>query len=367
MIKLLYITNGISGSGGLERVLSVKCSLLAEDYRYEVTILTLNEPNPRPFYPISGKVHFFNLPFSGNKEVISGAYFRRLGEVVNRLKPDVISVCDDGLKGFLIPRLIKPSVPIIYERHASVNLNTNKWFGGLLRTVMRALGKSFDRFVVLTPSNIPEWGMANVIAIPNPLPFSPKRLSTQENKKVVAVGSLNYNKGYDLLLRAWSIVERNNPDWSLDIYGKDNAGGEYQKLSETLFLSSVRFHEPIASIQEAYSDASIHVLPSRSEGFGMVIIEAMSCGLPSVSFDCPSGPRDIITDGRDGFLVEAENYSLLADKLSGLMNDPEKRILMGQEALKKAALYAPSRIVSLWDILFQNLIAGNSKNQIHAD
>ncbi|MCB4234502.1 glycosyltransferase [Kaistella anthropi] len=124
-------------------------------------------------------------------------------------------------------------------------------------------------------------------------------------KKVIAVGSHSYNKGYDLLLTIWQKIENQFPDWTLEIYGKA-VDDTFPNMAKTMGLQQVFFHQPSTRIEEKYLESSVFVLPSRSEGFGMVIIEAMACGLPVVSFDCPHG-ADIITNGHDGFLAENGN------------------------------------------------------------
>lgn len=357
MIKLLYITNGISGSGGLERVLSVKASLLADEYGYEVTILGLNAGNDTPFYAFTPNIKFVSIPVSGNPLKYIHQFRNGIQKVVDQIQPDIISVCDDGLKGFFVPTVIKSKAKIIYERHASILLNTSSSLKGrIVRVLMKCQTKKFDRFVVLTPSNIKEWKGNNIIAIPNPLSFSSELTSTLQNKKVMAVGSHSYNKGYDLLLDSWRKIEEKYPDWELHVYGKIDKDETFIRYAQHLALKQVYFHAPVSDIQSKYAEASVFVLPSRTEGFGMVLIEAMSCGVPCVSFDCPSGPADIITDGEDGWLVEKENVAQLSEKLILLITDESLRKKMGQAAKLNVKRYEAGRIVQQWDELFKSIL-----------
>lgn len=359
-MKLLYITNGIDGSGGLERVLSVKASYLTEYYGYEVHLLELNATAHKPFYDFSSAIQIHAISAGGSALNYIKAYKKGIQELTNQIKPDIISVCDDGLKGFFLPHLIKTEAKWIYERHASIHLNTNSGLKGrFLRHLMNFSAARFDRFVVLTPSNIKEWQGSNVIAIANPLSFISSEVSSLDRREVIAVGSHSHNKGYDLLLEAWKQIEKKYPDWRLTIYGKMDTKKTYPSLAQEYHLQNVRFESPVSNIREKYLESSIMVLSSRSEGFGMVLIEAMECGVPCVSFDCPAGPRDIITTGVDGLLVPGEDSIALAMALETLVTEKELRCRMGAEAKKNVRRFAPENIVGQWHALFQELTKTN--------
>jgi len=274
----------------------------------------------------------------------------------------VISVCDDGLKGFFIPLFLGNKVSIIYERHASVQLNFSSHSTGFTTKaqhfLMQQLGRTFDVFVVLTYGNLKEWKSKNLKVIPNPLSFYSSVSSTLKIKRVIVVGSHSYNKGYDLLLQAWKLVIQNRTDWTLHIFGKSDTQKTFLQLSEDLKLKDyVVFSEPVLDIQNEYLNSSIMVLPSRSEGFGMVLIEAMACGLPCVAFDCPHGPADIIRHEEDGLLVKAEEVNALAMSIIRLIQDEELRIKMGANARENVKRYLPENVLPQWDTLFKRLIA----------
>jgi glycosyltransferase involved in cell wall biosynthesis len=360
-MKLLYITNGIAGIGGLERVLSIKASYLADHFDYDITILSLNEQFIKPFYIFSDRIKFISITVKVNTFLYIYSYISALRKAVKDVKPNVISVCDDGLKGFFAPQIIK-GIPIIYERHASILLNISTSINGrITKYLMQSQIKYFEKFVVLTESGCKEWNRKNVVAIPNPLSFYPDKSSSLTNKKIIVVGSHSYHKGYDLLFQTWQIVSTQYPDWELHIYGKIDTHETYLKMAIELNLAqSIYFYSPANDIQQAYLDSSIMLLSSRSEGFGMVLIEAMACGVPCISFDCPSGPSDIITEGVDGFLVPLGNTKAFAQKIIYLISNEKERIEMGKAAKENVKRYLPENIVLLWDQLFRE-VAANGK------
>jgi glycosyltransferase involved in cell wall biosynthesis len=361
-MKLLYITNGINGAGGLERVLSIKCSYLAENLKYEVTILSLNHSDNNPFYPFSNKIKKVQIPVFGNPIRYILSYKKGIQETVKSEKPDVILVCDDGLKAFFIPKIIGLKIPIIYERHVSKEIEMNpsfsiwkKWSIQLKWLLMESLATSFSRFIVLTNGNLNEWkSLSNLMVIPNPLSFYPQQSSTLQNKKVIAVGKHGFQKGYDRLLAAWQIVSKTNPDWQLEIYGAIHPEFELAALAEKLNINTtVSFFEPEKDIQSKYLEASVYVMSSRFEGFGMVLIEAMACGVPCVSFDCNYGPADIITHNEDGLLVSNDYIDGLATALLQLIANDMLRTKMGIKAKENVKRFLPETVVQQWDTLFK--------------
>ncbi|WP_308991947.1 glycosyltransferase family 4 protein [Mariniflexile litorale] len=361
-MKLLYITNQISAAAGLERVLSIKASALADTLGYEVHIITLNQGNQELFYKFSDKIIHHDLNINNSKIGYLFNYIKKIKATVKEINPDVISVCDDGLKGFYLPIILKKKYPIIYERHASkyISLNSKGWKQKLKLQLQSKLmqwgAKSFDAFIVLTKSNVKEWKLSNIRVIPNPLSFYPSETSSLLNKKVIAVGSHYHQKGFDMLLHIWATLSPQFPDWELNIYGQIDTQETYLKLAKKLKINQhVHFHMPVKNIGDKYQEASIYAMTSRSEGFGMVLIEAMAYGVPCVSFDCPSGPRDIISNNNDGFLIPPENETLFAEKLKLLMSNKQTRLKMGECARTASKNYLPNQIILQWDALFKML------------
>ena len=225
-----------------------------------------------------------------------------------------------------------------------------------MRQLVREL-KKLKRFIVLSEEDKKKWTeLDNVSVIYNPLSFFPKKVSTCKNKKVIAVGRYTPQKGFDLLIDSWKIVSEKYPDWSLSIYG-DGMREELQAQIDNLHLNNnCKLEHTVSNITDKYLESSIFVLSSRYEGFGMVIIEAMACGLPSIAFTCPCGPKDIIKNGTDGILVENGNIEKVAKKICYLIEHEEKRIEMGKNARRNVERFKMENIGMQWEKLFDDVL-----------
>lgn len=360
MNKLLYITNGINGAGGLERVLSIKASYFAEQDKDEVHILVLNNANQNNFYEFSCRIHHHSINVGGSPFQYLKNYKKGIQDLVENINPDIISVCDDGLKAFFIPLFLKTNAKIIYERHVSKLIEMRNDFGVFKKLsietkwwLMERLGKNFAKFVVLTPGNKNEWkSLSNMEVVANPLSFYPEASSTLENKIVICVGKISYQKGQDLLAKAWEKVHMRFPDWQLHLYGKENLG----ILNTNHLDNNIHFFHPDKNIEEKYLESSIYVMSSRFEGFGMVLTEAMACGIPCVSFDCDYGPADIITHNEDGYLADKNNINELADRLLDLIGNEQRRKEFGKKAKLNVSKYQIENIAKEWKSMFDSLL-----------
>ncbi|MRT93432.1 glycosyltransferase family 4 protein [Ancylomarina sp. 16SWW S1-10-2] len=364
-MRLLYITNQIYGSGGLERVLSVKANYLADILGYEIHIITLNQRDKSLFYNFSESLNYHDISVRQNNSFLYiFDYIKGIKRIINKIQPDVISVCDDGLKGMLFPVIFGKKIPVIFERHVSrqiefrsdkISVHDKLWLR-IKALLMNYGGSKFHKFIVLTKGNLKEWNLNNLMVIPNPLPFYDSEFSELNSKNILVVGKQSYQKGYDRLLEIWRKVHQDYPDWKLDIYGVLDPNSGLEELVKDFNIGpSVNFYPPVKDIGDKYKCASIYLMTSRFEGFGMVLIEAMSYGVPCISFDCPYGPSDIILDGVDGFLVSNGDIDLFADRIKLLIKDSNKRSDMGKLARKNVLRYSPAKVVNQWDNLFRYL------------
>lgn len=354
-MRLLYITNGIRGAGGLERVLSIKTKWFIDHLGYEIHVVTLNEAHQDFFYAFHPSIQLHDLDVNlKNFWSLFQSYIRGINEIVKKVQPDVVLVCDDGLKGLLAPLWLNRNIPLVYERHASLWLNGHGWKASL----MKRASKLYQRFIVLTSDCVGDWGDgSNIRVIANPLAQIPEKLSDLKALRAICVGSLSYNKGYDLLIKAWSEVCRDFPEWQIDVYGRGDMHA-YQLLASAHGLQTqLKFCGATQHIEQEYQQASCLILPSRSEGFGMVLIEAMSYGVPCVAFDCPNGPRHIIQHGVNGLLAKNGDIDDLAKQIKIMFLDQEARERMGQQAQSTVVNnYHMDRIGLLWQQLFNELV-----------
>jgi glycosyltransferase involved in cell wall biosynthesis len=225
---------------------------------------------------------------------------------------------------------------------------TRKWKNSLDRQVRR-----LDHFVVLTNEDARNWtGFDNLCVIPNPISKFPDVMSDCMRKHAIAVGRYTWQKGFDLLISAWKHVYEKHPDWILDIYGAGNPAA-YREQAERDGVSSVVFcHAADSNIFSRYAESGLFVLSSRFEGFGLVIVEAMATGIPVVSFRCPCGPEDIISDGEDGLLIENGNIGQLADAICYLIENEDIRKQFGLAGRNNAMRYQEDGIMKKWIELF---------------
>jgi len=377
-LKMVYLTPALYMAGGVERVLTLKANYFAEHFGYDITII-LTEGKDKPlFYPLSDNIKVINLDIGFEELWMCGflkkifVYLKKqrkfkklLSEQLMRLHPDItisllrreinfLDAIHDGSKKV-------GELHINRANYRNFEANDSNLFKTLfakfwMHSLVAKL-KKLDRFIVLTEEDKDAWPeLKNICVIPDPLSFVPTKFSELKEKRVIAVGRYVYQKGFDLLLQAWSKIEKQHPDWQLTIFGDGNRT-PYEKQMEALEIDDKRCHlnGPTSNIQQEYIDSSIFVFSSRFEGFGMVLVEAMACGLPVISFDCPCGPKDIIKDGKDGILVGNGNIDLLASELSKMMNIETLRQSMSKEGLKNAQRFYIGHIAEQWKLLFESL------------
>lgn len=384
--KLVYVTPALYMAGGVERVLTLKANYLADHLGYDVTIILTEGKGKTFFYSLSAGVKVVNLDI-GFEELWHCPFLKKIFVYLGkqrkfraRLKAELMRIRPQVTVSLLRREInfingIKDGSRKVGELHVNrknyrnyeendTNLVKNLFARFWMKSLVRHL-RELDRFVVLTEEDRQAWKeIPRVDVIPNPLSFHVKACSRLERKRVIAVGRYVYQKGFDLLLKAWAVVSRECPGWELAIFGAGNRE-PYMQLAQELGIDMARcsLNNNTQDIRKEYMDSSLLVFSSRYEGFGMVLIEAMACGLPVVSFDCPCGPRDIVSPGVDGVLVPAGDTDALAREMVRLMRSDALLREYAGNAVLKARNYEIEHIASRWAALFDEVCAGQPRGR----
>lgn len=373
-MKIVYNLIGTFNSGGMERIIIAKANTFAE-MGHEVAIVTTDQRNRTPFYPLHTNVQTFDLDI--NYSVNNGQLLRkvlcypfkqlkhrqRLTALLADLDPDII-ISAYGNEITVIHQIPTRAKKIL-EIHFCKDFRVlqNKKFLWRLINILRSkheakLINKFDKFVVLTKEDKEYWGnLPNIEVIPNFVSKLPGQKATLDKKVCIAIGRLTYQKGFDLLIKIWEIIHRQCPDWELKIYGNGELHAELQTMIIDAHLENVVTLMPSTScIGEVYRNSSILLMTSRYEGLPMVLLEAMSYGLPVVSYACKCGPKDLIEDGVNGLLVQEGDSENFANRTIALLKDHQRIKQMSENAFKMAVNYSKDNIVRKWIELFNTII-----------
>ena len=375
-MRIVYCYNTLWQTGGIETITATKANALSQLEGNDVWVVVTDSPDHAPDV-LSPNVHLVDLGMHYDK--ISWRFplnlvlllpkrclhRKKLRRLFHEIHPDVV-ISAGGHERKILPFLHGPWV-LIRECHTITNnhqtsqdnlVKTTRWLGEMIE--FRLFSKRYDRIVVLTEEDkrINWHNNDRVIVLENPLRFSSISLSSLTKKKVISVGRLSPVKGFSQLIRAFKTVVDLYPDWELHIFGE---GPERESLLDEIqslgLQNSVSLHGPTKQVQEELTQASIYVCTSHFEGFGLSILEAMSCGLPIVSFDCPYGPRSLIDNGRSGFLVPLDDIQGLSKKICLLIEDANLRKTMGENAYNSTKKNNLDLVTSRWMDLFLELLS----------
>jgi len=368
-MKILYLTDQTYLHGGVEKVLSQKANYLAEVSGDEVTVVTYNQKGRRPVYAFSEKIQFIDL---GVNYEIAKSYFhpanlkkipehrKALSKVIKRLEPDVMVSCSYGPDFYFLPYL-RRSVPKIKEFHSSRYFDRNvkgSWKDRLLKIGNAAMEKQYDQIVVLNKDEKPFYATDKVSIIPNPVEPSSLRV-TNNAKKILAAGRISPVKNFSELIDIFAAVHTEFPDWELHFWGEDYVGtqGKLMIQIENYGLADrIKFMGTTTDLKKEMLNYSIYAMTSEMECFPMVLLEALSVGLPVISYDAPTGPKHILTPGSDSCMIPYKNSAIFVTQLKQLMGDEGLRIRMGVNARVNSHRFEIAAVMSQWRSLFSSLM-----------
>lgn len=376
-MKIVYCIHSVYNPGGMERVLLNKVRWLVA-HGHDVQVVTTDQKGRPAFYPFPEEVRFTDLGVNYSDDNGLSTIGKSLGflrrrrqhrahltELLMRERPD-LTVTLYPCESSFIPSIKDGSRKILefhYSKEFRLHYGRKGLMGLLDRWRTRAdekLMRRFDRFVVLTHEDAAAWkGAENLVVIPNAAMRLSDAMSDCSARRVIAVGRLDYQKGFDRLVEAWDKVMASGrcDGWRLDIFGQ----GEWHDYLNNMVRArgledTMRINAPVSDIAREYCSSSILVMSSNYEGFPMVMIEAMGAGLPVVSFDFKCGPRDIISHGVNGLIVPNGDIDELARSMESLMTDHDRRARMGREAAKVTTTYSEDAVMRQWTELFEDVI-----------
>lgn len=355
-MRVLILGGNFNNTGGTERVGSMLANGLSEA-GYEVLLASISYGD-KPFFPINKNIKIISLFNSPGRTLYrTPNIIYKIRSLLKEERIDTLIVVETMSVLFTLPATLGLPIKHICWEH----FNFNNALGKSGRRIARQLAARYcDSVVTLTERDKEYWlqgthHKSQITAIANPCPFPVQNYIKKENTKIVlAVGRLTPIKGFDLLLQSWLEVNKAMPDWRLKIVGE---GGERSKLTkfiiENKLTDSVELVGNTDNVSQYYRQAEIFCLSSRFEGFPMVLLETLAFGLPVVSFDCDTGPAEVL-ENTGSILVTNNDISRLASSLIEIMNDNEQRETISQNSKKKAEIYQPENIISQWIDLLES-------------
>lgn len=364
-MKILFNTGRIYLHGGIEKSIAERANFLIDQPGYEVFILTVEQKKKPSVYHLDSRIQLIDLDVNYDREKSyfnlknlkkALKHYRRQREMFKKINPDVILSPNYNFDHYWLP-FIKNNALLIKERHNSYYNRQNP--KGVIQEIKQKIedyiDNKYDWIVALNKKEKEYIKGNNAVVIPNLIQKSPIQVEL-DSKKVMAAGRIAPVKKFEELIRIWKQVANDFSDWKLHIYGQDYLGTVQQlkNLIEQLDLKNQVFiKDAVPDLRNQMLDYSIFAMTSKTECFPTVLLEALSVGLPIVSYDCPHGPRHIVENGINGFLIENKNQEQFKEKLKKLMAEKELRIELGKRAKLSSEKFEPEKVMKKWMDLFE--------------
>lgn len=381
-MRILIIHRSFALVGGAERVIIDKANYLANS-GHQLMLVSYEQGQHTVPYELQTSIEYRDLncrffTLSKYSSMMRLWYFfrlrsqfrRSLRNIVTSFRADVVVMASDWQTLIDVVLDASGNIPVIAEFHNAYDyvMRNIGASGGKMRQKMTQLYywytlknlKRCARLVVLTNADANNWRrhFSNIEVIPNPVTIYPDVIDDipKDKGRIIFVGRFNREKRIDRLIDAFSMIAEKYPEWHVDIFGE---GNEKQNLLDQIARlaldNRVVIHEPTKAIYDEYKRSEMLVLCSEHEAYSLVLVEAMSCGIPCISFDCPIGPRELIRDGVTGLLALNGNVEDLSSKIEWLINNDLERRAMGIKARQFSAKFKLPVIMSLWENLYINV------------
>lgn len=361
MPNICFLLGGFQGNGGIGRATSVVANAISDIAGYKVTTVSYFQSDKPMLYEISDKVnreYLYTSQISMTKAILKERAVSKLVEIIKNNKIDFLIACGALYYPLAIIAAKKSGVKCYCWEHTNPKVDTDYKF----QTVARKIAVKFaDKVVVLTKSaekyytDTLKIKKEKLEQIYNPVSKSAAVSGKydENSKRIISVGRLSYPKNFGLLIDVAAEVLSEYNDWSWDIFG---TGEEYESLLEKIKSNSlegkVNLMGQVSDIYERYGAYSFQVMTSRYEGFPMSLIEGAANKLPLISFDIETGPNEIIENGKNGFLIEAENKEQLSNKIKEMISNAEMRKEMSDASFAMNERFTMDSIIKQWDKLF---------------
>ena len=356
-MKIIILTDQLHTHGGIEKLVTQKSNYWTDVFDFDVKIITTNQEQ-KPFtYKLSKKVGFVDLAIKYNLKQSFFTFFNilriiqnfyKIQRLVFQEKPDFILVASHIPITYLLP-FIKTKAKIIKEFHFSKYNQKNSF----KERIFNFIERKYFRLILLSEEESGFYNLKNKMVIPNPVIIPKIKIKNISQRSNTAIAILRYApvKNLESMISVWEKFQIQNPNWQLLIYGtkKGNYFEKIQKLvKEKNLESSIQFKGKTNNVSLELNNAKLLLMTSHQECFPMVILEANACGVPVISFDCPTGPRNIINNNIDGVLVENKNEKRMVNVLNYLAQNQSEIQRLSNGAIKNAKKFELEKVMNIW-------------------
>lgn len=353
--KIAFLISKFNHGGGTERV-TAEIGNGLENRNYDVSIISCQK-GLNPIFDVDPRIQLYSLHGEEESNSIKRKVknFDKLKKIVKANRIEVLITVDVELYIYAFPLQMMRLCKVIAWEH----FNYYKKYNKLEKLSQKLAARYANQLIVLGKNDLQNYKanvkhLANIDYIYNPISIECKK-NNLNHKRIIAAGRFEEQKGFDRLIQVWKIIEENNDDWTLSIFGDGSQKKDLLDLIQRLGLKRISIKPYTKNIQKEYLNSDIYVMSSRFEGFPLVLLEAQSCGLPIVSFDCHEGPSEIVNDGVNGYIIEDFSVKSMAEKILKLINDPQLLQRFSNHSSDSLGRFDLTDILDKWERILNKL------------